>query len=119
MIKGIGCDIVRVERMAKSVENSNFCQRFFSEAENEYFLLKNYNPQTIAAAFAAKEAFSKALGTGIRGFRLREVEVLHDDMGKPYIRTTGNAQRLAANAKIHLSLSHEREYAAAFVIIEE
>lgn len=57
MIIGIGTDIIEVSRLAKAIENSRFLERYFTESENAYFLLKNRNPQTIAASFAAKEAF--------------------------------------------------------------
>lgn len=70
------------------------------------------------AAFAAKEAFGKALGTGIRGFSLCEAEVLHKENGAPYLFLSGKAK--AASDKIHaefsLSLSHDGDYATAFVI---
>ena len=119
MIYGIGTDIVEISRLAKAIENSRFLIRYFTEAENEYFLLKNNNPQTVAASFAAKEAFSKALGTGFRGFALKDVEVLRDKSGKPYINVYNNAKRLADGGKIHLSLSHSHKYATAFVVIEK
>lgn len=119
MITGIGTDIIEISRLARAIENSRFLSRYFTEAENEYFLLKNNNPQTIAASFAAKEAFSKALGTGFRGFGLRDVEVLRDKLGKPYINVYNNAKIFTDGGKIHLSLSHSHKYATAFVVIEK
>ena len=119
MICGVGTDIVEVERMKKSIENTRFLERYFTKAENEYFMLKRYNPQTIAVTFAAKEAVSKAFGTGFRGFDLNDIEVLRDDLGKPYVCLYNNALKIADGAKLHLSLSHTSEYAAAFVVMEK
>ena len=119
MIVGIGTDIIEVSRLAKAIENSRFLERYFTEAENAYFLLKNRNPQTIATSFAAKEAFSKALGTGFRGFSLTDVEVLRNNLGKPYINVYNNAARLVGDGIIHVSLTHIKEYASAYVIIEK
>lgn len=119
MIYGTGTDITEIERVARLCENSRFLDRFFSQSENELFKKRNYRPETIAANFAAKEAFSKALGTGIRGFSLREVSVLRDPLGKPYIELSGRALELAAKKRVHLSLSHSKKYAVAYVIIEE
>ena len=119
MITGIGTDIVEISRLAKAIENTRFLSRYFTPAENEYFLLKNKNPQSIAASFAAKEAFSKALGTGFRGFSLKDVAILRDNVGKPYINVYNKAKDLTAGGTIHLSLSHSQEYATAFVVIEK
>ena len=83
MIFGIGCDIIEISRIEKSMKNPRFLSENFTYRENDYFKNKKYNPQSVAAAFAAKEAFSKALGTGISGFSLCDVEVLHDGLSKP------------------------------------
>ncbi len=119
MIIGIGTDLVEISRMSKSIENTGFLTRYFTEAENEYFMLKKYNPQTIAASFAAKEAVSKAFGTGFRGFSLKDIEVLRDNLGKPYIKLYNNAKKLADGACVHLSLTHTGDYASAFVVLEK
>lgn len=119
MIFGIGCDIIETRRIAKA--DDRFLEKHFTEAERELFQKKK-QPQTIAANFAAKEAFSKALGTGVRGFFLNEVEVLRDDMGKPYINLYGNAKELCNNAgvgEIFVTLSHSKELAMAYVVLEK
>lgn len=113
MITGIGTDIVKIERIQKVCAKQTFLQKYFSEAENELFAKRRYSPQTIAANFAAKEAFAKALGTGFSNMRLADISVLRDEKGTPYIEYPG-----AENWKIHVSLSHEQEYATAFVVIE-
>lgn len=116
MIFGIGNDIAEVKRVEKAVGKGGFCTRFFTEAENEYFKTRKYSAQTVAANFAAKEAFSKALGTGIRGFALRDIEVLRDELGKPYINLYNGLEKLPY--KVFVSLSHTKEYAAAVVVLE-
>ena len=75
-------------------------------------------PDTIAASYAAKEAFSKALGTGVRGFSLTEVSVLRDSLGAPYFAFSGRAARLVAEQglRFYVSLTHTDELAAAFVV---
>lgn len=120
MIFGIGCDLVEIKRIAEV--DSRFLDKHFTGCERELFLKKNNAPQTIAANFAAKEAFSKALGTGFRGFSLEDVEVLRDELGKPYINVYGGADELckkAGIAKILVSLSHSRENAMAYVVLEK
>ena len=119
MIYGIGTDITEVGRIAEILPKTNFCKRFFSGKENEYFLKKNYNPQTVAGNFAAKEAFSKALGTGIRGFELKEISVLRDKLGKPYIELSGRMKEVFGEKRIFVSISHSEKYAVAYVVIEE
>ena len=118
MIRGIGTDIIEIDRISKSIENTSFCTRYFSEDENTYFLKKNNHPETIAGNFAAKEAFSKALGTGFRNFSLKDISVLRDQLGKPYIKLSGTSSELADENKIFVSISHSEKYAIAYVVIE-
>lgn len=122
MIKGIGIDIIEVERVAKKIENSSFKHRVFSEEEIKYCDSKANKAQHYAGRFAAKEAFMKALGTGWEGkFAFAEVEVLRDEKGKPYINLIGNAAKCIEEVNISnvlLSLSHIKAMAAATVVIE-
>ena len=113
---GIGTDIIEISRIEKSIKSEAFLKRVFSERERE--LIEKKGAKSAAANFAAKEAFSKALGTGVRGFSLCEVEVLREDNGKPYIVVSGRAKDMAAGRKIEVSLSHTEELALAFVVIE-
>ena len=119
MIFGIGCDIIEIERIAK--QDEHFLEKHFTKEEQELFKKKKL-PQTIAANFAAKEAFSKALGTGVRGFSLIDVEVLRDDLGKPYINLYNNAKEICKKAgvgEIYVTLSHSKELAMAYVVLEK
>jgi len=126
MIYGIGTDISEVKRFKKWIENPSMINRYFNEKEllsdegdtKEGKILQHY-----AARFSAKEAFSKALGTGIKDFSLKEVFVTNDKDGKPFINVSGNAEKIlrerCGNCSVHLSISHEKEYAVAFVVIEK
>ncbi|MGC9362838.1 MAG: holo-ACP synthase [Candidatus Syntrophosphaera sp.] len=122
-IAGIGSDIVRVERIRRLLEKyPSFTQRVFTPGEIAYCAGKADAAQSYAARFAAKEAMMKALGTGWdRGVNFRDIEVAKGATGRPGIRLHGRAgeirQELGIGA-IHLSLSHEREYALAFVVLE-
>lgn len=120
MIKGIGIDIIEIRRIEKAVKKNNrLLGRVFTLEENEYFKEKNYSPQTISGYFAAKEAVAKALGTGIGSIRWKDIEVLKDDLGKPYIKLHNNALKIAYNMNIEtilISISHSRENAIAQAI---
>lgn len=122
MIIGIGTDIVEVQRIKGAVEKGSFLKRYFTKKEQEMFKQCHDNPEKIAGNFAAKEALSKAYGTGLRGFSLCDIEVLRNEDGKPYIEVYGVAKEIKENLKIqkiHVSLSNTKEYATAFVICEK
>lgn len=112
MIKGIGVDICKCSRF--DGKERRFLERIFSPEE----LDKGSSSEYLASRFAAKEAFSKALGTGIRGFSLREITIREDELGSPYFHLEGSAKRKAEGLSFHLSLSHEKEYAIAMVVAE-
>lgn len=121
MILGIGTDIVEVERIQRALENELLKEKAFSVREIEY-CSKDKSGQSYAARAAGKEAFFKALGTGWRdSMQLHEVEILNDDLGKPYIELSGetlNVFEQKGGGAIHISLSHIKLTAIAFVIIE-
>ncbi len=112
----IGTDIVEVERIKKSVSNERFKLKVFSPDELS-FIEKKKNPfESFAGNWAAKEAFSKAIGTGVRSFSLAEVEVLRDNLGKPYLKLSGNALAAADGLSFDVSISHTKTLATATVI---
>lgn len=123
MIKGNGVDIVDIERFRSIItEKPSFLRRFFTEGENQLFSMKNMKAETVAANFAAKEAVSKAMGTGVRGFNLIDIEILRDELGCPYVVLYNEAKTLAEKKGINsffVSLSHSREQAIAFVIASD
>ena len=111
----IGVDLVKIERIKKALERHGdaFAKRFLNEDE-----IKNSNHiSSMAAKWAAKEAVSKALGTGVRNFKLTDMEILNDELGKPIIYFNGQLGNLEKEYEIHLSISHCKDYATATAII--
>ena len=122
MIVGTGVDIVKVDRIEKVVNRtSSFLKGSFTDNEIEYINKKKNKYETIAGFFAAKEAMSKALGTGFRGFRLTDIEIITNDLGKPEILLSEKIQELfkLKSYRAHLSISHTKDDAIAFVVLEE
>lgn len=112
-----GIDLIEINRIENSIHrNPRFLTRVFSEKERILFASKPSPYATIAANFAAKEAFSKALGCGVRGFYLSDISVLRNALGAPYYELSGTALTLAADLTFELSLTHTRQYAAAMVV---
>ncbi len=124
MIFGTGTDIIEVGRIRTVMERDiGFREKIFTEGEIAYCESKKNKFQHYAARFCAKEALLKAIGTGWRfGIRFADIDVYHDEYGKPLIRLEGKAAELARSEKmttIHVSLSHLKEYATAVVVIEK
>jgi holo-[acyl-carrier protein] synthase len=122
MVIGIGTDIVEVTRISKSIENDAFKIKVFSKNEIAYCENKINKAENYAVRFAAKEAFLKAIGTGLRGdIALNEIEVLNDNLGKPFINLIGRSA-LYNSGKFktsHISLSHTKEMAIAMAVLED
>ena len=123
-IFGIGTDIISIDRIKNSLKNKNFINRIFNEKEILKCKKNNNSINCFAKRFAAKEAFSKALGTGIsNGINFNEIVVLNKKSGKPYINVIGQTKKILnkrfkkKKSKILLSLSDEKKYAVAFVTI--
>ena len=121
---GIGTDIVSIDRIKKSLKSKNFLKRIFNEKEILKCKMTIKSTNCFAKRFAAKEAFSKALGTGItNGINFNEIIVLNRKSGKPYIILVGQTKKILSKkfkgkkSKISLSLSDEKKYAVAFVTI--
>ncbi|WP_191013688.1 holo-ACP synthase [Treponema zioleckii] len=131
MIFGIGTDISKVSRFEKWVKNPVLIKRFFNAQEivqtdeNSEENLPRITAlcEHYAGRFSAKEAFCKALGTGFTGLELGDFFVKNDKFGKPYLELGEKTkkivrERVGENYRIHLSISHEKEFAIAFVVIE-
>ena len=118
VVYGVGLDTTSIKRIAKSMENRYFLKRCFSVEELLLFGDKKYAPKTVAGNFAAKEAFCKSLGIGIFAFDLKEVSVLRDGRGAPYLEFDGAVLEMieAKNLSFKISITHEREYAHAICI---
>ena len=121
MIRGLGTDIIEIERVKKAVGKKNFRDNVFTEIEQAYCESRGKNSAaSYAARFAAKEAFFKALGTGIIA-PLTDVEILNDKHGAPKIFLRGKTKALSEERgvkKIFISLSHSWDFATATCIIE-
>lgn len=123
MVKGVGIDMVEVERIAEKIgREQGFRELVFSAHEIAYCEAATHKYQHYAARFAAKEAFFKAMGTGwASGTAFNEIEINHDAQGKPLLGLTGGTAIWAAQQGIGattVSLSHVKEMATAVVIIE-
>lgn len=124
MIFGIGTDIVEVSRIEEALHRhgEGFAQRILSDAELAEFRQSSVKARFLAKRFAAKEAFAKALGTGVRApATLPNISVCHDHLGKPALVLAPALQTLVEEkhiSRLHLSISDEKALAAAFVVIE-
>jgi holo-[acyl-carrier protein] synthase len=121
MIKGVGIDIIDIKRIKSIMEKfgEKFYEKILTEKEIEYCKSYKAKPEPhFAGRFASKEAYSKALGTGIsKEFKWKDIEILNDDRGKPYIHH--KVENEYSKGKFYVSISHTDEYATAVVIWEE
>ncbi|CRZ34715.1 holo-[acyl-carrier protein] synthase [Herbinix hemicellulosilytica] len=119
MIVGIGVDLVEINRIGKACEKEGFLNKCYTE--DEVRLIDN-NWQKAAGNFAVKEAVAKMFGTGFRGFSPKDIEVLRDSLGKPYVNLYGKAAQMAKDRQIsyiHVSITNTKDYANAFVVGEK
>lgn len=116
-----GVDIAKIDRFEKEIDNPAFLNKYFTKNEIEYISKKSKKAQTLAGLFCAKEAILKAFGMGIgREISLRDISILHDDFGKPYVEINSklNYYLMKKNSQqICVSISHDGEYAIAFCVI--
>ncbi|MBI5966909.1 MAG: holo-ACP synthase [Deltaproteobacteria bacterium] len=125
MIYGIGIDLVMVKRIERALElwGKRFQRKVFTPGEIQYCLQKRNPAPSFAARFAAKEAFVKALGVGMRrGVHWKDVEVQRGPMGKPVLKISGRAREICQKEGIEgffLSISHDDEYSSAIVVLEK
>ena len=122
MIKGIGNDIIEIDRIKIAVaKNNSFLTKIYTKQELEYYKSKGSKIQTLAGMFCAKEAVSKALGTGFRGFGFTDIEILRNEFGRPEVRLHLKAKDIFESSNysaIFVSISHCKTYASAVSILE-
>jgi len=123
-IFGAGIDLIEISRIRKSIKNKNFIDRIYSKSEIQQARSLKNKSSFFAKRFAAKEAFSKAMGTGIsEGISFNEITVVNNIKGKPSIKLSGKTKSVVLKkikkAKVYLSLSDEKKHAVAMVIIEQ
>jgi len=122
MIKGVGIDIIEVARIKAMMRKhpERFLERVFTPAEQAYCRRSRRHAEHFAARFAAKEAAMKALGTGLSaGIAWTDIEVGHDEGGRPMITLSGEAKKIAKRLRIRelqISLTHVKSVAVASVI---
>lgn len=124
MIAGIGVDLSRIDRFYRLLDlgKEGVIDRIFTEGEKDYCLDKKYPASHLAVRFAAKEAFLKAIGLGLRrGISWHDMEVVRDELGAPALKLSGQAAKIFEEGRfsaVHLSYSHDGQYAVANVILE-
>ena len=114
MILGTGCDLVEIERMKKACEKEAFLSRVYTERERRQ---AGGKASVLAGDFAVKEAVAKVFGNFMPG----DIEVLRDELGKPYVNLYGRARKTAEEKgilRLEVSISNTREYAMAFAVGE-
>ncbi len=119
MILGIGSDIIEISRIEKAIKNQHFLNKYFSQLEID---LCNPNPHRFAGNFAAKEAVSKALGTGLKGLNLIDIEILRLGSGAPFVVLHNTAKSYSdylSVSHLHITISHCKDYAVAYCIAEQ
>ncbi len=122
MIRGIGTDIVEIDRIARLMDNQHFIERILTAEENELLTKQPIPAQWVAGRFAAKEAIAKALGVGLHRCPPNYVQVLYDENGAPTVELFGTAYRSMYDLgikRIFLSISHEAHYAVAMAVAED
>ena len=121
MIIGIGNDIIEIERIEKAILKEGFKNKIYTQRELENIEKRGNRTETYAGIFSAKEAISKAIGTGVREFSLIDLEILNNDLGKPYVVVSEKLDKILKNKKedyrIEISISHSKKYATAMAII--
>ena len=116
-ILDIGIDIIEVKRIEASLsKRGDFLRKIFTDKEIKMFEDKGNNPQTIAGNFAAKEAISKSLGLGIRGYNFKDIEILRDDLGKPVVKTYNNLKQICIDYSV-LEIKVSISYFYAVIVI--
>ena len=121
MIIGIGNDIIEIERIEKAISKEGFKNKVYTQKELENIEKRGDRVETYAGIFSAKEAISKAIGTGVREFSLTDLEILNDDLGKPYVAVSEKLDKIIKDKKedyqIEISISHSKKYATAVAIV--
>ncbi|MGO1713058.1 MAG: holo-ACP synthase, partial [Senegalia sp. (in: firmicutes)] len=115
----VGIDIVSIDRIKDILDKkrNSFLNKIFTVSEIQYIKEKNYSPQTIAGLFSLKESVSKAIGTGIGKVSFKDIEIYHDENGKPRVELNEKLKTFNI-VSIDVTITHEREYAISFAKVE-
>ena len=114
----VGLDMAEIARIEKSMKSPRFLKVILGDSEYSQLEEKKFPKQSVAANFCAKEAFSKALGTGMRGLNMKDIQILRDSLGKPYFLLSGSALNVSnkKNLDFSLSITHTKDYTCAVVV---
>lgn len=118
MIVGIGCDIINIHRIEEAIKKKSFIEKMYTVDEQN---VSGGKASFYADNFAVKEAVAKCFGTGVRGFRLTDIEVLRDEIGKPYVNLYGGAKKISEKlliSNILVTISNTDEISAAYAVAE-
>ena len=120
MILGIGTDIIEIDRIDRAINNTPmFLEKIFTKRELKELTKSTLRVESVAGNFAVKEAVSKAIGTGMRGFTFSDIEVFRNELGKPIVEISDKVKELIeVNNTFNVSISHNRTCAIAFVVLE-
>lgn len=119
MIKGLGNDILEIDRIRKTIEKHgpHFYKKFFNERELKYCLAHKDSPTFLAGRFAAKEAIAKAMGTGFStSISFLDIEILNDELGRPIVELSDSFNETFNNPQILISISHCKTFATAVAL---
>ncbi|MDP0489246.1 MAG: holo-ACP synthase [Fusobacterium sp. JB019] len=114
---GLGTDIIEISRIKKAIKNVKFLEKVYSSEELHLIGEKGNKAETYAGRFAAKEAISKAFGTGMREITFSNIEIINDDLGKPIIKFKNNIKAYEEKYLVEVSISHCKEYAVSTAIV--
>ena len=110
----IGIDMIELSKMRKSIQIPGFIDKVFSKEEIELYKKRKNSIDVLAGRFCAKEAFVKAIGTGVKNFELNEISTLTDESGRPFMVLSKN---IIGDKQISVSITHTNEYASAAVVV--
>ena len=124
-VLGIGVDIIQNKRIKALIKNNNFIKRIYGKSEIEFSKKISNKVNYFAKRFAAKESFSKALGTGFRNeLNYKDIQILNNNLGKPYYHISPKIKKIVNNKfkikkfNLFLSISDEKDYSISFTILQ-
>lgn len=114
----VGIDMIEISRIKKCMQNKNFLKYILGKDEYKQLENRDFPVQSVAANFCVKEAFAKAVGKGMFYLGIKNIQALRDSLGKPYLKISGKAKKIAdiKNLKFSISITHTKEYASAVVV---
>lgn len=118
MVIKLGTDISPIAKIARLAKNPKFISKYFSADEMRFFITKRFSPVIIAGNFSVKRSFVKLMGVRLHGYTLKEISVLRDSMGSPYISLSGNAKAMAERERLYfaVTISRTKDYITSALV---